>query len=109
MSEGARAVVAGWTGFIGRRLVDDLAARGYDVARVGRNGPDGRWGDPATLAALVDGAALVVNLAGKSVGCRYTERNRDEILRSRVATTRQLREAIAAAEEPPQLWLNAST
>lgn len=109
MSEGARAVVAGWNGFIGRRLVDDLAARGYDVARVGRNGPDGRWGDPTTLAGLVDGAALVVNLAGKSVGCRYTERNRDEILRSRVATTRQLREAITAAEEPPQLWLNAST
>ncbi|MDH2414886.1 DUF1731 domain-containing protein [Nocardioides sp. CER19] len=109
MTQGARAVVAGWSGFIGRRLVDDLTARGYDVARVGRDGPEGRWSDPASLAALVDGAALVVNLAGKSVGCRYTDRNRDEILRSRVLTTRGLREAIAAAAEPPRLWLNAST
>lgn len=104
-----RAVVAGWSGFIGRRLVDDLAARGYDVARVGREGPDGSWSDPASVQRLVDGAALVVNLAGKSVGCRYTDRNREEILRSRVATTRQLREAIAAADVPPTLWLNAST
>jgi NAD dependent epimerase/dehydratase family enzyme len=109
MSGGARAVVVGWNGFIGRRLVDDLTARGYDVARVGRHGPDGRWSDRESLARLVDGSALVVNLAGKSVGCRYTDRNREEILRSRVATTRLLREAIAAAAQPPRLWLNAST
>ncbi|MEL7976467.1 DUF1731 domain-containing protein [Isoptericola sp. F-RaC21] len=104
-----RAVVAGWNGFIGHRLVADLAERGYDVARVGRSGPDARWGDPAALAGAVDGAELVVNLAGKSVGCRYTEANRDEILRSRVETTRALREAIGAASAPPRLWLNAST
>ncbi|MFE5292200.1 epimerase [Isoptericola sp. NPDC056618] len=104
-----RAVVAGWNGFIGHRLVADLTERGYDVARVGRTGPEARWGDPAALAAVVDGADLVVNLAGKSVGCRYTEANRDEILRSRVATTRALHEAIAAATAPPRLWLNAST
>ncbi len=109
MSGGERAVVSGWNGFIGQRLVDDLTARGYAVARVGRSGPDARWDEPGAVAELVDGAALVVNLAGKSVGCRYTDRNRDEILRSRVATTRQLREAIAAASAPPRLWLNAST
>jgi NAD dependent epimerase/dehydratase family enzyme len=109
MIEPGRAVVTGWSGFIGRRLVDDLTARGYDVVRVGRDGPDGRWSDPASLRRLVDGAALVVNLAGKSVGCRYTDKNRDEILRSRVSTTRLLREAIAAADAPPRLWLNSST
>lgn len=109
MTMRGRAVVAGWNGFIGHRLVADLTKRGYDVARVGRTGPEARWGDPAALAAAVDGADLVVNLAGKSVGCRYTEANRDEILRSRVATTRALHEAIAAAAAPPRLWLNAST
>lgn len=109
MTDAGRAVVTGWNGFIGRRLVDDLTARGYDVARVGRDGPDGRWSDDAGLRRLVDGAALVVNLAGRSVGCRYTDANRDEILRSRVSTTRQLREAIADATAPPRLWLNSST
>src|SRR4051794_20753857 len=109
MTERGRAVVAGWNGFIGPRLVEDLTARGYDVARVGRSGPDARWSDPVALSRVVDGAELVVNLAGKSVGCRYTDRNRDEILRSRVSTTRALREAIAAAAAPPRLWLNAST
>lgn len=109
MTERARAVVAGWNGFIGHRVVEDLTARGYDVARVGRSGPDGHWSDPASVARLVDGAELLVNLAGKSVGCRYTDANRDEILRSRVETTRRLREAVAAAQHPPRLWLNAST
>jgi uncharacterized protein len=109
MTQRGRAVVAGWNGFIGHRLVAELEAQGYDVARVGRSGPEGRWDDPAGLARLVDGAEIVVNLAGKSVGCRYTDANRDEILRSRVETTRQLNTAIAAAEHPPKLWLNAST
>ncbi|MEV0891191.1 DUF1731 domain-containing protein [Promicromonospora sp. NPDC050262] len=110
MTEARRAVVAGWTGFIGRALVDDLTARGYHVVRVGRAGPDVRWSDgPTALRDVVDGADLLVNLAGKSVGCRYTDRNRDEILRSRVETTRQLHDAVAAAARPPRLWLNAST
>jgi NAD dependent epimerase/dehydratase family enzyme len=105
-----RAVVAGAGGFIGRALAADLRGRGYDVALVGRSGPDARWSDgPEGLARLVDGADLLVNLAGKNVGCRYTDANRDEILRSRVATTRALREAVTAARRPPRLWLNAST
>ncbi|MCK9795910.1 DUF1731 domain-containing protein [Isoptericola sp. 4D.3] len=104
-----RAVVAGWSGFLGTALAADLARRGYDVARVGRQGPDARWGDGAALDRLVDGADLLVNLAGKSVGCRYTDANRDEILRSRVATTRRLHDAVSRAARPPRLWLNAST
>ncbi|MCP2262896.1 epimerase [Promicromonospora thailandica] len=102
--------MAGWNGFIGRALVADLTGRGYDVARVGRSGPDARWSDgPDALRDLVDGADLLVNLAGRSVGCRYTDAHRDEILRSRVETTRQLREAVTASARPPRLWLNAST
>ena len=48
-------------------------------------------------------------MAGKSVNCRYTGANRTEILRSRIGTTRALREAVQAAAEPPGVWLNAST
>lgn len=103
-----RAVVAGAGGFIGEALVAALTDDGYDVVTVGRTAAV-RWDDPDAFAAAVDGSDLLVNLAGKSVDCRYTDRNRDEILRSRVETTRALQAAVAAASAPPPLWLNAST
>jgi len=104
-----RVVLAGATGFIGPPIARSFAADGYEVRTIGRRGADAAWGDRAAIAALVDGADVLVNLAGKSVNCRYTDRNRDEILRSRVETTRALREAVAAASTPPRVWLNAST
>lgn len=104
-----RAVVAGASGFLGPPLIADLLSRGYDVGVIGRRGPDARWDEPERVRALVDGADLVVNLAGKSVGCRYTDRNRDEIYRSRVDTTTALHQAVTGAADPPRLWLNAST
>jgi uncharacterized protein len=102
------AVIAGASGFIGERLSEDLAHRGYRVATIGRKGPV-TWNDPRATADLLDGADLLVNLAGKNVGGRYNDRNRKEILRSRVDTTRALREAVEKAANPPRLWLNAST
>lgn len=104
-----RAVLAGASGFVGPPLAEEFAARGYEIARIGRRGPDARWDSPARIAELVDGADLLVNLAGRSVGCRYTDRNRDEIYASRIDTTQALHHAVAAATRPPRLWLNAST
>lgn len=116
-AEAPRAVIAGASGFIGRALADVLRAEGYDVRTIGRGldrdadatEADAQWTDAAGIARLVDGADVLVNLAGKSVNCRYTDRNRDEILRSRVETTRALRDAVAQASAPPRVWLNAST
>lgn len=102
------AVIAGGSGFVGRAVAEAFAADGYTLRLVGRRATI-RWDDAAALGRAVDGADVVVNLAGKSVDCRYTDRNRDEILRSRVLTTRALREAIVRAERPPRVWLNAST
>ncbi|CAI9393925.1 epimerase [Microbacterium sp. T2.11-28] len=102
------AVLAGASGFIGRAVEAAFAADGYEIRRVGRSAAV-RWSDAPALTAAVDGADVVVNLAGKSVDCRYTDANREEILRSRVETTRALREAVARAEHPPRVWLNAST
>jgi uncharacterized protein (TIGR01777 family) len=62
-----------------------------------------------TWAGEIDGADVVINLAGRSVNCRYTEANKREILDSRVLSTRVVGEAIAAAQNPPHLWLQAST
>lgn len=103
------SVVAGASGFIGRRLVAHLRERGDDVVTVGRSGADVSWGDEERLIEALEGADLLVNLAGKSVNCRYTAANRTEIVRSRVETTRQLGAAIAACDDPPALWINAST
>jgi NAD dependent epimerase/dehydratase family enzyme len=101
-------VIAGASGFMGRRLHASIEAAGETVRTVGRVG-DAVWGDTDGIARLVDGAALVVNLAGKSVDCRYGPANRAEILRSRVATTTELAEAIRRTDAPPPLWINAST
>lgn len=102
-------VIAGASGFIGRRLVDAYRAAGADVGIIGRNGPDARWGDTAGITALLEGADMLVNLAGKSVNCRYNAANRAEILRSRVETTRELAAAVEACISPPPLWLNSAT
>lgn len=103
-----RAVVAGASGFIGVAVCVALETDGFDVVRIGRREAI-TWNDPGGIAAAVDGADVVVNFSGKSVNCRYTDANRDEILRSRVETTATLRRAISAAAEPPRVWLNAST
>ncbi|MFB2582041.1 epimerase [Herbiconiux sp. P15] len=104
-----RVVVAGASGFIGARLVQAFRDEGAEVALIGRTGPDARWGDAAAIAALVDGADLLINLAGKSVNCRYTAENRAEIFRSRLETTRALHAAVSGAAHPPALWINSST
>src|SRR3954451_16727528 len=80
------------------------------IARCGRGGPVA-W-DGVNLdswAGEVDGADVVINLAGRSVNCRYTEANEREILESRVLSTRVVGEAIAAARNAPHVWLQAST
>jgi NAD dependent epimerase/dehydratase family enzyme len=102
------AVIAGASGFVGTALRDAFVQDGYAIRTIGR-AASVDWSSHDAIRDAVDGAEILVNLAGKSVNCRYTERNRDEILRSRVETTRLLRTAVAHAPQPPRLWLNAST
>ena len=104
-----RIVIAGASGFMGRFLVDAFRGDGDEVRTIGRGEADARWGDADGIRSLVDGADVVIGLAGKSVNCRYNAGNRAEILRSRVDTTRQLGGAIAASSRPPALWINSST
>src|SRR3989449_9637994 len=111
-------VVAGGSGFIGRLLTDRLVSGNNDVIVLTRSpGPVPQsirqigW-DGRTLgewARELDGASALINLAGRSVNCRYNDRNKREILESRVDSTRVLGEAIARCSKPPPVWLNAST
>ena len=103
-----RIVIAGASGFIGTYLAAALRAEGAVVSTIGRTG-DATWGDTDAIRRVIDGSDLLINMAGKSVNCRYTPANRAEIMRSRIETTRELSDAVAAAIAPPPLWLNSST
>ncbi len=59
--------------------------------------------------ADLEASDVLINLAGRSVNCRYTKHNRQEILDSRVRSTLVLHQAVAGLRSPPAVWLNAST
>jgi uncharacterized protein (TIGR01777 family) len=110
MTAPGTAVVAGASGYIGRYLTARLQHRGTTVRTIGRGtGADARWGDASALARVLEGADVLINLAGRSVSCRYNKRNADLIFRSRVETTAQLAEALHTTAAPPPVWVNSST
>lgn len=105
----SRVVIGGAGGFMGTYLTQRYRDARRAVVTIGRFGSDLRWGDAQGIAEAVDGAGLVLGLAGKSVNCRYNDSNRAEIFRSRLDTTAELSRAIASATVPPPLWVNSST
>lgn len=110
MSQLRTAVIAGASGYIGQHVRAHLEAAGVSVRTIGRGrSSDATWDDPVSLEHVLDGADLLVNLAGRSVSCRYSKRNADEIFRSRVETTAALGRALGRVASPPSLWINAST
>ena len=111
-----RIVIPGGTGQVGSLLARTFHREGHDVAvlsRAPRNRPwrEVAW-DGVTVtgwSSEIDGCDVVINLAGRSVNCRYSAANRREMLESRVLSTRAVGEAIARADRPPRVWLQAST
>ena len=113
-----RVILAGGSGFLGQSLARGLAEEGYELIVLTRSprAPEGGvrfvgW-DGSTRGdwvAWLEGAKLVVNLAGRSVDCRYHADNRRAILDSRIQSTRVLGEAIGQCAKPPSVWLNSST
>ncbi len=115
---GRRMVVTGGSGFIGLALAEYLAERKAEVVIVSRRAPraagpwryvpwDGRTVGP--WKEELDGAAGVINLAGRSVNCVKTPDHQDEILRSRVEPTRALGQALRQVQQPPPVWVQMST
>ncbi|MDX8141175.1 TIGR01777 family oxidoreductase [Lentzea sp. BCCO 10_0061] len=105
-----KIVIPGGTGQVGGVLTRALRAAGHDVVIISRSAGV-RW-DGHTLgrwAQEIDGADVVVNLAGRSVSCRYTAENLRQMMRSRVDSARVVGEAIAKADDPPSVWLQMST
>jgi len=112
-----KVVMPGGSGQVGAVLARALAPAGHEVVVLSRRGsaPPGARGvawdgrSVGAWAGEVDGADVVINLAGSTVDCRYTPRNRREIMDSRIESTRAVCEAIGAASHPPRVWLQSST
>src|SRR5438309_3479295 len=112
MNSRNRIILAGGTGFLGKILRHHLAAAGFDIVLLTRkpSAPHETHWDGRTLgpwAAQLEGTLALINLAGRSVNCRYNERNRKLIMDSRVESTRVLGEAVVQSANPPLVWLNS--
>ena len=111
-----KIVLPGGSGQVGTVLARAFHAAGDEVVVLSRSPSPAPWRtvawDAATVggwAAELDGADVVVNLAGRSVNCRYTPANRRAITGSRVDSTRAVGQAIGRCDRPPPTWLQAST
>lgn len=111
-----KIVIPGGSGQVGTVLARAFHAEGHDVAVFSRRPQPQPWNvvqwDAATLGPWtehIDASDVVINLAGRSVNCRYTVANRREIMNSRVLSTHVVGEAIARSPYPPRVWLQAST
>jgi len=104
-----KVIIAGSTGFVGKYLIKRFKSYGYNVVTISRNYADIIWEDFNGIKNALEDADLLINLAGKSVNCRYNETNKAEIFSSRTETTETLGKAILQCQNPPRLWINAST
>ena len=113
MSE--RIILAGGSGFLGRSLAKHLGCLGYETLILTRSKEDrpgfARWDgkNAGDWARHLEGAKAVVNLAGRSVDCRYTADNRREIVESRVDSAKALGEAMRQCRVPPTTWIQAAS
>jgi uncharacterized protein (TIGR01777 family) len=111
-----KVVIPGGSGQVGTVLARHFHSEGHEVLVLSRTPREAPWkviawdGETAADAREpFESADVVINLAGKTVNCRYTSANRAEILESRVRSTRAVGSAIATASRPPRVWLQAST
>jgi hypothetical protein len=109
-------VIPGGTGHIGTLLARHFHAQGHLVTVIARFPKACEWQmvhwdglELGPWAEVLDGADVVINLAGRSVNCRYNAPNQRAIKYSRIFTTALVGQAIVRAARPPRLWMNAST
>lgn len=111
-------IIAGGTGFLGKRLTQHFTKLGDRVIILTRRNDrvvDNTWymnWDGKTIgswAKLLEAADVLINLNGKSVDCRYTERNKSLIYATRLDATAVLGEAVQQCVTPPRAWINAAS
>jgi uncharacterized protein (TIGR01777 family) len=114
----AKIVIAGGNGFLGSVLTEYFRHKANKIVLLARNeiSVEGnvRWvhwngKNAGEWVNELEGADLLINLAGKSVNCRYTSENKRLILESRINSTRALGEAVLRCKNPPKVWMNSSS
>jgi uncharacterized protein (TIGR01777 family) len=110
-----RIVLPGGSGQVGHMLARHFQERGHRVTVLTRGPYAAPWETVhwdaehiGPWTETLEGADVCINLAGRSINCRYTEENRKAIYESRIRSTRLLDHVIAGLAEPPRVWLNAS-
>ena len=113
-----KIVIAGGTGYLGQLIAESLHQYNWDVILLSRSSNLGNkigrsvYWDAKSLGEWteeLESAQVLLNLTGRSIDCRHNAANREEILNSRVYSTRVLGEAVSIAKSPPPCWLNASS
>ncbi|MGH9599300.1 MAG: epimerase, partial [Terracidiphilus sp.] len=111
-----RIVLPGGSGQVGQMLARFFQERGHHVIVLTRGPYTAPWqtvhwdgAHPGPWVETLEGADVCIHLSGRSVNCRSTPRNRRELYDSRIGPTRLLNQVIAALDNPPRVWLNAST
>ncbi|WP_025666412.1 TIGR01777 family oxidoreductase [Aquimarina megaterium] len=113
-----KIVIAAGTGFLGKVLVEYFKTKAETItiltrgkSRIEKNVQFIHWNAKTSgdWVQELEDAEILINLAGKSVDCRYTQKNKDLILNSRVTSTSILGEVISKCKNPPKIWLNSST
>lgn len=109
-----KILIAGGTGFLGKNLEKYFTEKGnqvYILTRKPERENEIYW-DAGTIGewkSALEEADVLINLTGKSVDCRYHEKNKQEIYTSRINSTKVLQEAVDQCMNPPGIWLNASS
>lgn len=109
-----KIIIAGGTGFLGENLEQYFAEKGNQIYILTRNPKRHNeiYWDARSLGewkTILEQADVLINLTGKSVDCRYHDKNKQEIYSSRIDSTKVLQEAADQCLNPPKLWLNASS
>ena len=113
-----KLIIAGGSGFLGQVLANHFQPNFREIVILSRGTKetDGKvryvnWNaqGPGGWVKELDGCDVLINLTGKNVNCRYTKKNKEEILNSRLKSTHALGEAIRHAQTPPKIWLQAAS
>ena len=109
-----KIIIAGGSGFLGQHLAEYLMNKGFEIKLLSRSKNTERYlqWDAKTLgdwAQALEGSYALINMAGRTVDCRYNDKNKAEILNSRIDSTHILGEAVKACKNPPKFWFNSST